>query len=209
MEVIVRKHTGENTTRKAKLEDSIFGVEPKDHAIYLDVKQYLANQRQGTHKAKEKGEITGSTRKLRKQKGSGNARVGSIKSPIFRGGGRIFGPRPRSYGFKLNKKTKVLAKLSALSYKAKSNNVIILEDFDFDTPKTKTYSTMLNKLGLDNSKSLFVFDQVKSNIVLSGRNIPKTKVVTSDILNTYDILYANNVVFSESALKALNDKINS
>ncbi|MCP3659552.1 MAG: 50S ribosomal protein L4 [Bacteroidetes bacterium] len=207
MELSVLKYTGEDTKRKIKLNDSIFNIEPKDHSIYLDVKQIMANKRQGTHKSKEKGEITGSTRKLRKQKGTGAARVGSIKSPIFRGGGRIFGPQPRDYGFKLNKKLKILARKSALTYKAKDGKISVLEDFKFDKPKTKEYSSMLKKLSFENSKTLLILGANDKNIFLSSRNLQNSNVTTVDFLNTYDILNAYKVIFSESALKVLEKKL--
>ncbi len=207
MELSVLKYTGETTSKKVSLSLLVFGIEPKDHAIYLDVKQIMSNKRQGTHKTKEKGEITGSTRKLRKQKGSGNARVGSIKSPIFRGGGRIFGPKPRDYGFKLNKKTKTLARKSALSYKAKEQNIIIIEDFSFKAPKTKEYLKMLKDLKMEAAKTLFVFDKSDKNLLLSGRNIQNTKITTADNLNTYDILNASKLIFSEEAIKKIEQKL--
>lgn len=207
MELSILKYTGEDTKRKIKLNPSIFAIEPKDHSIYLDVKQILANKRQGTHKSKEKGEIKGSTRKLRKQKGTGGARVGSIKSPIFKGGGRIFGPKPRDYGFKLNKKLKILARKSALTYKAKDKNIMILEDFKFDKPKTKNYVSMLKALSMEDSKTLLILGSLDKNIILSGRNLSNTKVITSDLLNTYDILNAYNLIFNESALQNLEMKL--
>ncbi|WKN42254.1 50S ribosomal protein L4 [Tunicatimonas pelagia] len=205
MEIAVKNIQGEETGRSVTLEDSIFGVEPNDHAIYLDVKQYMANQRQGTHKAKERAEIAGSTRKIKRQKGTGTARAGSIKSPIFRGGGRIFGPRPRNYGFKLNKKVKQLARKSALSYKAKDNQITVLEAFNFDAPKTKNYLGLLSTLSLQNGKSLLVLDSPDRNIALSARNLPNAKVVTANKLNTYEILDARHLIMSEEAVKTLKE----
>ena len=203
MEVAVFNIEGKETGRKVNLNDTIFGIEPNDHAIYLDTKQYLANQRQGTHKAKERGEITGSTRKLKKQKGTGTARFGSIKNPEFRGGGRIFGPRPRFYGFKLNKKVKQLARKSALSYKAKENKIIILEDFSFDAPKTSKMAGMSANLNIMNKKSLFVLPEQNNNIYLSSRNLQGVEVVTISDLNTYNIMKASTLVISESAVDVL------
>jgi large subunit ribosomal protein L4 len=203
MEVAVFNIEGKETGRKVSLNDTIFGIEPNDHAIYLDTKQYLANQRQGTHKAKERGEITGSTRKLKKQKGTGTARFGSIKNPEFRGGGRIFGPRPRFYGFKLNKKVKQLARKSALSYKAKENKIIILEDFSFDAPKTSKMAGMSANLNIMNKKSLFVLPEQNNNIYLSSRNLQGVEVVTISDLNTYNIMKASTLVISESAVDVL------
>ena len=207
MELSIVRYTGEDTGRKVSLPEAVFAVVPKDHAIYLDVKHILANRRQGTHKSKEKGEITGSTRKLRKQKGTGGARVGSIKSPIFKGGGRVFGPRPRDYGFKLNKKVKQLARRSALSYKAQTNNITVLEDFSLEVPKTSTYVCMLQKLSLDRVKTLLVLGERNANIILSGRNLQNTKVVTAPFLNTYDILHADQVLFSESAMAWITENL--
>lgn len=203
MELAVLNTSGKDTGKKVKLTKTVFGIEPNDHAIYLDVKQYLANQRQGTHKAKERGEITGSTRKIKRQKGTGTARAGSIKSPLFRGGGRAFGPRPRNYGFKLNKKVKQLARLSALTYKAKDKAILVVEDFSFDTPKTKQYADVLNNLKINEKKSLVVLNEQNKNIYLSSRNLQGAKVVTLSELNTYDIMKASNVVFVESSLNQL------
>jgi large subunit ribosomal protein L4 len=203
MEVAVFNIEGKETGRKVSLNDTIFGIEPNDHAIYLDTKQYLANQRQGTHKAKERSEIMGSTRKLKKQKGTGTARFGSIKNPEFRGGGRIFGPRPRFYGFKLNKKVKQLARKSALSYKAKENKIIILEDFSFDAPKTSKMAGMSANLNIMNKKSLFVLPEQNNNIYLSSRNLQGVEVVTISDLNTYNIMKASTLVISESAVDVL------
>jgi|APIni6443716594_1056825.scaffolds.fasta_scaffold24941_1 large subunit ribosomal protein L4 len=208
MELEVYNISGQKTAKKAMLDDSIFGIEPNDHAIYLDIKQYMANRRQGTHSTKEKGEITGSTRKLKKQKGTGTARFGSIKSPLFRGGGRVFGPQPREYGFKLNKKLKRLARKSALTYKAKESGIIILEDFTFDAPKTKNFVSLLKSFELQNKKVLIVLAQNDKNVYLASRNIQKTKIVDAASINTYDILNANNVIFAESSLKEI-EKIHS
>jgi large subunit ribosomal protein L4 len=199
MEVKVLNKEGKATTKKVKLTAGIFAIDPNDHAIYLDVKQYLANQRQGTHQARERGEIIGSTRKIKKQKGTGTARAGSIKNPLFRGGGRVFGPRPKKYGFKLNKKLKVLARKSALSYKAKEESILILEDLSFKSPKTKEFATVLKNLKVDNAKSLFVTSEKDKNTFLSSRNLPNAKVITADMLNTYDILDSNMLIISEKA----------
>jgi large subunit ribosomal protein L4 len=203
MELAVLKHNGEETGRKIDLSDDIFAVEPNDHAIYLDVKQYLANQRQGTHKTKERAEISGSTKKIKKQKGTGSARAGSIKSPIFRGGGRVFGPKPRDYSFKLNKKLKQLAKRSALTYKAKDNMLTVLENVVFDTPKTKNFISLLADLSLTDKKTLLVLPENNKNVYLSSRNLPKTKVITVDDVNTYHVLHADNLVLCEGALSKL------
>ncbi len=208
MELEVYNISGQKTAKKAMLDDSIFGIEPNDHAIYLDIKQYMANRRQGTHATKEKGEITGSTKKLKKQKGTGTARFGSIKSPLFRGGGRVFGPQPREYGFKLNKKLKRLARKSALTYKAKESGIIILEDFTFDAPKTKNFVSLLKSFELQNKKVLMVLAQNDKNVYLASRNIQKTKIVDAASINTYDILNANNVIIAESSLKEI-EKIHS
>lgn len=207
MKVAVVDIKGKETGRKAELSADIFGIEPNNHAIYLDVKQYLANQRQGTHKAKERAEISGSTRKLKKQKGTGTARAGSIKSPVFRGGGRVFGPRPRNYGFKLNKKQKSLARKSALSQKAKDKSIIVVEDFNFDTPKTKEFINVLNSLGIADKKSLFVLGEPNKNVYLSSRNLQRSEVVNHSELNTYKILNANNLVFFEGSLKEIETNL--
>jgi large subunit ribosomal protein L4 len=203
MEIAVLNIAGEDTGKKVKLKKSIFGIEPNDHAIYLDVKQHQANKRQGTHKAKERSDITGSTRKIKRQKGTGTARAGSIKSPIFRGGGRTFGPRPRSYGFKLNKKVKQLAKASALSYKAKNKAISIVEDFNFEAPKTREYVDLLNKLKVMDKKSVMVLDAPNKNILVSSRNVKGAKVLTLSELNTFEILNAAQVIFNESSIKNL------
>ena len=203
MELSVLDIKGKKTSKKVKLNDAVFGIEPNDHAIYLDVKQYLANQRTGTHKAKERGEITGSRRKLRKQKGSGAARTGDIKNPILRGGGRVFGPRPRSYSFKLNKKVKQLARKSAISQKIKDNGLYILEDFKLDNPKTKAYSEILNSLKVSDNRSLLILSTANDNIVRSSSNIPGAEVSIVSELNTYDILKAKNLVLLESSVKEI------
>lgn len=200
MELAVLNKTGKETGRKVELMDSIFSIEPNDHAIYLDVKQYLANKRQGTHKSKERNEVSGSTRKIKRQKGTGGARAGSIKNPLFTGGGRIFGPQPRDYSFKLNKKVKQLARKSALTYKARNNEIMVLEDFSLDAPKTKDYVTVLSNLKIDGKKSLVVLNEPNKNIYLSSRNLSGTRVVTTSELTTYDILNSTSLVFFESSL---------
>jgi large subunit ribosomal protein L4 len=199
MEIKVLNKEGKATAKKVSLTKEIFAIDPNDHAIYLDVKQYLANQRQGTHKSRERGEIAGSTRKIKKQKGTGTARAGSIKNPLFRGGGRVFGPRPKSYGFKLNKKLKVLARKSALSYKAKDKNIMILEELSFKTPKTKEFLSVLKSLNVDSERALFVTSERDNNTLLSSRNLKNAKVITADKLNTYDILHSNKLIISEKA----------
>jgi len=203
MEVAVVNIKGKETGRKVNLNDSIFGIEPNDHAIYLDTKQYLANQRQGTHKSKERGEIAASTRKIKKQKGTGTARAGSLKNPLFRGGGRVFGPKPRYYGFKLNKKVKELARKSALSYKASSNNIIVLEDFSFEAPKTKEMVKMGAILNITDKKSLIVLPEQNKNIYLSARNTQGVEVITASELSTYEIMKASTLVLVESAVDVL------
>ena len=203
MKVAVLDIKGKETGRKADLSDAVYAIEPNNHAVYLDVKQYLAHQRQGTHKAKERGEIAGSTRKIKKQKGTGTARAGSIKSPIFRGGGRIFGPRPKDYTQKLNKNVKRLARKSALSIKSKEKAILVVEDFDFDAPKTKDFVRVLKSLGLENKKSLFVLGDSNNGVYLSSRNLKRTDVVTNSELSTYKIINANNIVLLEGALEGL------
>jgi len=203
MEVAILDIKGNDTGRKANLSDAVFGIEPNNHAIYLDVKQYLAHQRQGTHKTKERAEIAGSTRKIKKQKGTGTARAGSIKSPIFRGGGRIFGPRPKDYSQKLNKNLKRLARRSALSTKFRDKEVIVLEDFDFDTPRTKDFLSVLSSLGLDGKKSLFVLGDSNKGVYLSSRNFKASEVITNKELSTYKILNANSVVLLESSIDGI------
>ena len=205
MEVNVLNVSGKETGAKVQLSDSIFGIEPNDHAIYLDVKQFLANQRQGTHKAKQRNEIAGSTRKLYKQKGTGGARAGSVKSPLFNGGGRVFGPQPRDYSFKLNKKLKVLARRSALSYKAQDSNVIVLEDFSFDAVKTKTYIQLVADLKATDVRTLLVLPAANNNVYLSSRNLKKTKVIVADQLNTYDVLNAGKLLLTTGAVKLLEE----
>jgi len=209
MELNVVNIEGKETNRKVELPDSIFGIEPNDHAIYLDVKQYLANQRHGTHKSKERGEISGSTRKIKKQKGTGTARAGSIKSPVFRGGGRAFGPRPRNYGFKLNKKVKRLARLSALAYKAQEQAIVVVEDFNFDSPKTKEFAAICKNLNVAEKRSLLVVPELNKNIYLSSRNIPKSEVITLAELNTYEILKAKSLVLFESSVEKLGELFNA
>ncbi|NBP68585.1 MAG: 50S ribosomal protein L4 [Cytophagia bacterium] len=208
MDISVVKHSGENTGRKVALSTEVFGIEPNDHAIYLDVKSILANQRQGTHKAKQRNEISGSSKKLKKQKGTGGARAGNIKNPQFKGGGRVFGPQPRDYSFKLNKKVKDLARKSALSYKAKDNAIAIVEDFNFAEAKTKQYVKMLSALSLGDKKTLVVLPEVVKNVVLAGRNIQKTKVTTADQINTFDVMNADNVIFVESSINKVVTLLN-
>tara|TARA_B100001287_G_scaffold255345_1_gene239378 strand:+ start:4150 stop:4779 length:630 start_codon:yes stop_codon:yes gene_type:complete len=203
MKLSVHNIEGKETSKSVNLDKEIFGIDPNTHAMYLDVKNYLAAQRQGTHKSKERGEIKGSRRKLRKQKGSGAARVGDIKNPIFRGGGRVFGPRPRSYEFKLNKKVKNIARKSALSQKAKNKNIIVLEDFSMEVPSTKGYAKILSNLEQENNKTLLILADSNKNILLSSRNLKKTKVVTASNLTTYDLINANKLMFVESSIKFL------
>ncbi|MFV9483071.1 50S ribosomal protein L4 [Christiangramia sp. ASW11-125] len=207
MEIAVLDIKGKETGRKAQLSDSVFAIEPNEHAVYLDVKQYLANQRQGTHKAKERAEIAGSTRKIKKQKGTGTARAGSIKSPIFKGGGRVFGPRPRNYGFKLNKNLKRLARKSALSIKANDKAIMVIEDFSFDTPKTKNFIEVLQALGIDSKKSLIVLGDSNKNVYLSSRNLKSSEVINSSELSTYKILNAKSIVFVEGSLEGIESKL--
>ena len=203
MKISVVNRAGDETGKKVDLKKDIFEIEPNDHAIYLDVKQYLANKRQGTSKAKERAEISGSTRKIKRQKGTGTARAGSIKSPIFRGGGRAFGPRPRSYSFKLNKKVKQIARKSALSYKAKDKGIMVLEDFTLEAPKTKELFDIRKNLNIESRKSLLVLPEPNKNIYLSSRNMENSKIVTVTELNTYDIMDASVVVFVESSIDVL------
>lgn len=203
MELAVINHKGQDTGRKVSLSDEIFAIVPNDHAIYLDVKQYLANQRQGTHKSKERNEIAGSTKKIKKQKGTGGARAGSIKSPLFRGGGRVFGPRPRDYSFKLNKKVKQLARKSAIAYKVKDNSILVLENIEFDAPKTKNYLALLSGLSLTDKKTLLVLPEENKNVYLSSRNLPKAKVVTVNDVNTYQVLHADQLVICEGSVSML------
>ncbi|MDP1800784.1 MAG: 50S ribosomal protein L4 [Bacteroidota bacterium] len=208
MQVEILNISGKKTTKKVDLLDSIFAVEPNDHCIYLDVKQFLANQRQGTHKSKERAEIARTTKKLKKQKGTGGARAGSMKSPLFIGGGRAFGPRPRDYSFKLNKKVKTLARASALSYKAKDNAITVLEDFSFEAPKTKNYIDLMKNLNLSDKKTLLVVGDANKNVYLSSRNIQGAKVVTASDLNTYDILHAETLILAEGSIKVLETILN-
>ena len=208
MKVAVLDIKGKETGRKVDLLDTVFAIEPNNHAVYLDVKQYLAHQRQGTHKAKERAEIKGSTRKIKKQKGTGTARAGSIKSPIFRGGGRIFGPRPKDYSQKLNKNVKRLAKKSALSIKTKEKAVMVVEDFNFEAPKTKDFIQVLKSLGLENKKSLFVLGDSNNGVYLSSRNLKHSEVVTNTELSTYKILNANNIVLLEGSLEGIESNLN-
>ncbi|MDT8346643.1 MAG: 50S ribosomal protein L4 [Flavobacteriaceae bacterium] len=204
MKVSVLDSKGNDTGRKVELLDTVFGIEPNEHAVYLDVKAFLAGQRQGTHKAKQRAEIKGSTRKIKKQKGTGTARAGSIKNPLFKGGGRVFGPVPRDYTIKLNKKVKRLARKSVLSDKQKNNGILVVEDFDFQEPKTKSFTALLKALKIEDKKSLFVLGEPNNNIYLSSRNLDRTKVLTSSELSTYNILNANSLVITESALEEMN-----
>ena len=205
MEVSVLNIKGQETGKKVELNDAIFGIEPNDHVVYLAVKQYLAAQRQGTHKSKERSEIAGSTRKLIRQKGGGGARRGDIKSPVLRGGGRVFGPRPRDYWFKLNKKVKALARRSALTYKAQENAVIVVEDFSFEAPKTKEFVELQKNLKVDGKKLLLVLPENNSNVYLSARNIQRVDVAAANVLNTYRVMNANVLVLTENALKVVNE----
>jgi len=207
MKVAVLDINGKDTGRKAELSQDVFAIEPNNHAVYLDVKQYLANQRQGTHKAKERGDIAGSTRKIKKQKGTGTARAGSIKSGVFKGGGRMFGPRPRNYGFKLNKNLKRLARKSALSIKANENAIVVMEDFNFDAPKTKNFTAILKALDIQDKKSLFVLGALNNNVYLSARNFAGSEVVTNSELSTYKILNANKLVLLESSLEGIESNL--
>ncbi len=208
MQVEITNISGKKTAKKVDLIDSIFAAEPNDHCIYLDVKQFLANQRQGTHKSKERAEISRTTKKLKRQKGTGGARAGSMKSPVFVGGGRAFGPRPRDYSFKLNKKVKTLARISALSYKAKDNAITVLEDFSFETPKTKNFVELIKNLSLDNKKTLLVLGSNNANVYLSSRNIGGSKVINASDINTYDILNADNLILAESSVKVIETILN-
>jgi large subunit ribosomal protein L4 len=207
MEVKVLDIKGKDTGRKVNLSDSVYGIEPNNHAVYLDVKQYLANQRQGTHKSKERAEVAGSTRKIKKQKGTGTARAGSAKNPLFKGGGTVFGPRPRSYSFKLNKSLKRLARKSAFSIKAKEANIIVVEDLNFETPSTKNFISFLGALGLENKKSLIVLGDSNKNVYLSSRNLKASNVVTSSELSTYAILNANSLVLLEGSLEGIEENL--
>jgi large subunit ribosomal protein L4 len=208
MEVALLKYSGEKSTKKVSLPETVFGIEPNDHAIYLDVKSFLANQRQGTHKSKQRNEISGSSKKLKKQKGTGGARAGNIKNPQFKGGGRVFGPTPRDYSFKLNKKVKDLARKSALTYKAKDNAIAVLEDFSFETAKTSQYAKMLSAISLADKKTLLVLPEKNKNVVLSGRNIKNAKITTADQINTYDVMNADSVIFVESSVSKVENLLN-
>lgn len=207
MEVKVLDINGKETGRKVQLSDSVFAIEPNKHAVYLDVKQYLANQRQGNHKAKERAEVAGSTRKIKKQKGTGTARAGSAKNPLFKGGGTVFGPRPRSYSFKLNKNLKRLARKSALSLKVNESNLVVVEDFTFDTPSTKNFINVLKSLGLDNKKSLFVLGDSNKNVYLSSRNLKASNVISTSELSTYEILNTNTLVLLEGSLELIEENL--
>jgi large subunit ribosomal protein L4 len=207
MELIVHNIKGKETDKKVKLDKSVFGIEPNDHAIYLDVKQYLANNRKGLHKAKERAEIAGSTRKIKKQKGTGTARAGSIKNPLFRGGGRVFGPRPRSYDQKINKKVKVLARKSALAYKVKNKEILILEDFNLSNPNTSDYLNIIKSFGLEAKKTLVVTSEINNNIYLSSRNLKNSKVVINSELKTYEITDANKILILESAVEGIESTL--
>lgn len=204
MDINILSIKGEDTGRKMVLDEGVFLIEPNDHAIYLDVKQYLANQRQGTHKSKERAEISGSTRKVKRQKGTGTARMGSLKSPLLRGGGRVFGPRPRDYSFKLNKKLKTLARKSALAYKVKSNDLTVIENFSLEAPRTKEYLEMLRKLSADGCKTLLLIPESDQNIYLSSRNLPKAKVMRASELNTYDVLHSDKLIVCEGSIDKLH-----
>ncbi len=207
MEVKVLDINGKETGRTVQLCDSVFGIEPNKHAVYLDVKQYLANQRQGTHKSKERNEVTGSTRKIKKQKGTGTARAGSVKNPLFKGGGTIFGPRPRNYSFKLNKALKRLARKSAFSIKAQESNLVVVEDFTFEAPSTKNFINVLKSLGLENKKSLFVLGESNKNVYLSSRNLQRASVVTASELSTYRILNTNSLVLTEGSVEGIVENL--
>jgi large subunit ribosomal protein L4 len=208
MELSVLNKEGKETGRKASLSADVFGIEPKQHVVWLDVKHYLANQRQGTHKSKQRAEIARSTKKIVRQKGSGGARHGSMKSPTYVGGGRVFGPQPRDYDFKLNKKVKTLARKSVLSARAAENNITVVENFSFDAPKTKAYIQFLNALSVADSKTLFIIEAQDSNVYLSSRNIPKAKVVSADQINTYELINADKLIISEGALSKIESILN-
>ncbi|MDZ4715274.1 MAG: 50S ribosomal protein L4 [Cytophagales bacterium] len=208
MDVAVTKYSGEKTGRKVSLTEGVFGIEPNDHAIWLDVKSHLANRRQGTHKSKQRAEITGSSKKIKKQKGTGGARAGNIKNPQFKGGGRVFGPTPRDYSFKLNKKVKELARKSALTYKAKDKSIAVVEDFNFEAPKTKQFLGMLKSLGMDTQKTLLVLPESNKNIVFSSRNIRNTKVITASQINTYDVMHADTLILVESSVGKIDSLLN-
>ena len=207
MELVIFNTSGKETGKKVTLDESVFGIEPNQHAVYLEVKQYLAAQRQGTHKSKERSEITASTRKLKKQKGSGSARYGDIKSPTFKGGGRVFGPKPRDYRFKLNKALKRLAKKSVLSQKLRDNSIKVLEAFTFDAPKTKEFINLNNALGFEGKKSLYILPEANKNVYLSSRNLPKTKVLTYNEISSYDLVHAGEIVFLEGAIEKFQENL--
>ena len=207
MELVVLNTSGKETGRKVTLDESVFGIEPNQHAVYLEVKQYLAAQRQGTHKSKERSEITASTRKLKKQKGSGSARYGDIKSPTFKGGGRVFGPKPRDYRFKLNKALKRLAKKSVLSQKMRDNSIMVLESFNFDAPKTKEFINLNTALGFEGKKALYILPEANKNVYLSSRNLPKTKVLTYNEISSYDLVHAGEIVFLEGAIEKFQENL--
>src|SRR6185295_19580240 len=208
MDLAIVKYSGEKTGRNISLSNEVFGIEPNDHAIYLDVKSYLANHRQGTHKSKQRNEITGSSKKIKKQKGTGGARAGNIKNPQFKGGGRVFGPAPREYSFKLNKKVKDLARKSALTYKAKDNSILLVEDFSFAAPKTKQYASMLKSLGINTEKTLLVIPDANSNVASSGRNIQGTKIITASQINTYDVMNSDKLILVESSVGKIDTLLN-
>ncbi|WP_242926684.1 50S ribosomal protein L4 [Pontibacter vulgaris] len=208
MELSVFNIKGEDTGRKVTLSDAVFGVEPNQHAMYLDVKQYLANQRQGTHKSKERNEVAGSTKKIKKQKGTGGARAGSLKSPVFVGGGRVFGPKPRNYSFKLNKKSKAAARISALSLLARDSKLSLIESFNFDAPKTKEFKSILSNLKVE-GKSMFILSDVNQNVVLSGRNLPKVKIATANDINTYDLLNTDKVYLVEDSISIIENLLSA
>jgi large subunit ribosomal protein L4 len=205
MDFAVVKQSGEKTGRNVSLSSDVFGIEPNDHAIWLDVKSFLANQRQGTHKSKQRNEIAGSSKKIKKQKGTGGARAGNIKNPQFKGGGRIFGPTPRDYSFKLNKKVKDLARRSALSYKAKDQSIAVVEDFNFESPKTKQFQSLLKSLSLADKKTLLVLAETNKNVALAGRNIPNTKIITASQINTYDVVNADQLILLEGSLNKIDN----
>ncbi|SEF80545.1 large subunit ribosomal protein L4 [Halpernia humi] len=207
MELVVLNTSGKETGRKVEFDDAIFGIEPNQHAVYLEVKQYLAAQRQGTHKSKERSEIVGSTKKLKKQKGSGSARYGDIKSPVFKGGGRVFGPKPRDYRFKLNKSLKRLAKKSVISQKMRENSIRVMEDLSFDAPKTKDFIKLLSAFELTGKKALFILPEANKNVYLSSRNLPKTKVMNYNEISSYDIVHAGEVIFMEGAIEKFQDNL--
>jgi large subunit ribosomal protein L4 len=208
MDIAVVKFSGAQAGRNVSLSQDVFGIEPNDQAIYLDIKSYLANQRQGTAKSKQRNEITGSSKKLKNQKGTGGARAGNIKNPQFKGGGRVFGPQPRDYSFKLNKKVKDLARRSALTYKAQDNSISIVEDFNLDAPKTKQYLNLLKSLSFSDKKTLLVLPELNKNVVLSGRNVKNTKVITASQINTYDVLHADQLILVESSISKLDNLLN-